>query len=159
MTHTAFAERIIAMQARLYRVSAGILNQRADQEDAVQSCIEKAWRKLPTLRDESSLEAWVTRILINECRAMIRRKRWVVPVETIPDAPAPPDADPDLYRFFASLPDKLRLVMTLHYVEGFEVTEIARLLRLPEGTIKSRLARGREKMKADENLWEEVNEL
>lgn len=158
MTHEAFAERIIAMQARLYRVSAGILSQRADQEDAVQSCIEKAWRKLPTLRDESSLDAWVTRILINECRAIIRRRRWVVPVETIPDAPAPPNADPDLYRFFASLPDKLRLTMTLHYIEGMEVAEIAMVLRLPEGTVKSRLSRGREKMKADESLWEEVYE-
>ena len=156
MTHTTFAERIIAMQERLYRVSAGILSQRADQEDAVQSCIEKAWRKLPTLRDESSLDAWVTRILINECRAIIRRRRWVVPVETIPDAPAPPDADPDLYRFFASLPDKLRLPMTLHYVEGMEVAEIAKVMLLPEGTVKSRLARGREKMKQDESLWEEV---
>ena len=158
MTHDTFAERIIAMQARLYRVSAGILSQLADQEDAVQSCIEKAWRKLPTLRDESSLESWVTRILINECRAIIRRKRWVVPVETIPDAPAPPEADPDLYRFFATLPDKLRLTMTLHYIEGFEVAEIARMLRLPVGTIKSRLARGREKMQQDESLWEEVLE-
>ena len=158
MTYETFAERIIAMQPRLYRVSAGILRQRADQEDAVQSCIERAWRKLPTLREEAYLETWVTRILINECRAIIRRKRWVVPVERIPDSPAPPDADPDLYRFFASLPDKLRLTMTLHYVEGLEVADIARLLRLPEGTIKSRLARGREKMQQDESLWEEVSD-
>ena len=156
MTHEAFAERIIAMQARLYRVSAGILNQLADQEDAVQSCIERAWRKLPTLRDETHLESWVTRILINECRAIIRKRRWMVPVETIPDSPAPPqDADEDLYRFFKSLPDKLRLTMTLHYVEGLEVAEIARVLGLPEGTVKSRLSRGRERMKQDESLWKE----
>lgn len=156
MTHEAFAERIVAMQMRLYRVSASMLRQRADQEDAVQSCIEKAWRKLPTLRDEAQLERWVTSILINECRGQIRRRRWVVPVAEIPDSPAPPDADPDLYRFFASLPDKLRLVMTLHYVEGLEVSEIARMLRVPEGTVKSRLARGREHMKQDASLWEET---
>ena len=82
-----------------------------------------------------------------------------MPVETVPDLPAPPTADPDLYRFFSGLPDKLRLTMVLHYVEGLEVTEIAKLLRLPEGTIKSRLSRGREKMKEDESLWEEVSEL
>ena len=160
MTHEAFAERIIAMQARLYRVSAGILSQRADQEDAVQSSIERAWRKLPTLRDDAYLESWVTRILINECRAIIRRKRWVVPVERIPDTAStpPPDAEPDLYRFFSTLPDKLRLTMTLHYIEGLEVAEIARVLRLPEGTIKSRLSRGRERMRQDESLWEEVLE-
>lgn len=158
MTYADFTERIIAMQPRLYRVSAGILRQRADQEDAVQSSLERAWRKLPTLRDDAILETWVTRILINECRSILRRKRWVVPVETVPDMPAPPTADPDLYRFFTSLPDKLRLTMTLHYVEGLDVAEIARLLRLPEGTVKSRLARGREKMKEDASLWEEVYE-
>lgn len=157
MTHADFTERIIAMEPRLYRVSAGILSQRADQEDAVQSSLERAWRKLPTLRDDSLLETWVTRILINEARAILRRKRWVVPVESVADRPAPPpSADPDLYRFFTSLPDKLRLTMTLHYIEGLDVAEIARLLRLPEGTVKSRLARGREKMKADKSLWEEV---
>ena len=156
MTHEAFAERIIAMQARLYRVSASVLRQRADQEDAVQSCIEKAWRKLPLLRDEDRLEQWVTSILINECRSMIRRRRWVIPVAEVPDTPAPPDADPDLYRFFTSLPDKLRLVMTLRYVEGFEVSDIAHTLRIPEGTVKSRLARGRERMRQDPSLWEET---
>lgn len=156
MTYAVFTERIIAMQPRLYRVSAGILSQRVDQEDAVQSCIERAWRKLPTLRDDAILETWVTRILINECRTILRRKRWVVPVETIADMPAPPAADPDLYRFFASLPDKLRLTMTLHYVEGMDISEISRVLRVPEGTVKSRLSRGREKMKEDESLWEEV---
>lgn len=159
MTHADFTERIIAMQPRLYRVSAGILSQRADQEDAVQSCLERAWRKLPTLRDDAILETWVTRILINECRSILRRKRWVVPVETIADMPAPPPtANPDLYRFFASLPDKLRLTMTLHYIEGLDVAEISRLLRLPEGTVKSRLSRGRERMKEDASLWEEVYE-
>ena len=66
MTHEAFAGRIVAMQQRLFRVSASILSQQADREDAVQSCIEKAWRKLPTLKEEALLEHWVTRILINE---------------------------------------------------------------------------------------------
>ena len=66
MTHEAFAGRIVAVQERLYRVSASILRQEADREDAVQSCIEKAWRKRALLRDEDRFEAWVTRILINE---------------------------------------------------------------------------------------------
>lgn len=71
----------------------------------------------------------------------------------MPDAPAPPDADPDLYRFFTALPDKLRLPMTLHYIEGLEISDIADILRLPIGTVKTRLFRGREKMKQDQHLW------
>ncbi len=154
MTHQAFAERIIAMQARLYRISASLLRQEADREDAVQSCIEHAWLKLSHLRSDGSLEAWVTRILINECYAILRRQKRFVPTEDIPDSPAPPDADPDLYRFFTHLPEKLRLPMVLHYVEGLDVKEIAAILHLPEGTIKSRLSRGRDRMRQDEYLKE-----
>lgn len=149
MTHEVFAGRIVAMQERLYRVSASILRQEADREDAVQSCIEKAWVKLPTLKDETLMEHWITRILINECYAILRRQKRFVPVEQIPDSPAPPDADPDLYRFFTSLPDKLRIPMTLHYVEGMDLKEISSILRMPVSTIKTRLHRGRNRMREE----------
>lgn len=152
MTNEEFARRIIAMQGTLYRVSCTILRQHADREDAAQSCIEHAWRKRHALRDESRLEAWVVRILINECYAILRRQKREVPVEAIPDSPAPPTADPDLYRFFTSLPEKLRLTMVLHYVEGYEIREIAQMLHLPVGTVKTRLMRGREKMRNDPTL-------
>lgn len=158
MTHEAFAGRIVAIQERLYRVSASILRQEADREDAVQSCIEKAWRKRALLRDEGRFDAWVTRILINECYAIHRRQQRFIPVEQVPDAPAPPEENVDLSRFFASLPDKLRLPMALHYVEGLDISEIASILHLPLGTVKTRLYRGREKMKQERHLWKEARD-
>ena len=149
MTNEAFARQVIAMQATLYRVSASILRQECDREDAVQSCIEHAWRKRGQLRDESKLHAWLTRILINECYAILRDRRRMTPVESVPDMPAPPSANPDLYRFFTGLSEKLRLPMVLYYVEGLNVEEIAEILRLPQGTVKTRLMRGRERMRED----------
>ncbi len=154
MTHDDFAARIIAMQGTLYRVTCSILHDHADREDAVQSAIEKAWRKLPSLREESRLQHWMVRILINECYAILRRQKRETPVDTFPDVPAPAGADVDLYQFFTALPDTLRLTMVLHYVEGYEVKEIARMLRLPAGTVKSRLMRGREKLKENEDVKE-----
>lgn len=154
MTNEDFATRIVAMQGTLYRVTCAILREHADREDAVQSAIEKAWRKRGMLRDESRLKAWVVRILVNECYTLLRHQKRETPVESIPDAPAPETADPDLYRFFTGLPDTLRLTMVLHYVEGYEVKEIAHMLRLPVGTVKTRLMRGREKMKQDAYLKE-----
>lgn len=154
MTHEEFAERITAMQGTLYRVSYSILPQLCDREDAVQSCIEKAWRKQGTLREESRLESWVIRILLNECYTLLRRRKREIPVETLPDMEAPPDADPDLYRFFTALPDKLRVPMVLFYVEGYGVEAISSTLRLPLGTVKSRLSRGRALMRRDETLKE-----
>ena len=154
MTNEDFAARIVAMQGTLYRVTCTILRDHADREDAVQSAIEKAWRKRGMLRDESRLRAWVVRILVNECYTLLRRQKRETPVEAIPDAPAPDTADPDLYRFFTGLPETLRLTMVLHYVEGYEVKEIAHMLRIPAGTVKTRLMRGREKMKENEAVRE-----
>ena len=154
MTNEDFAARIVAMQGTLYRVTCAILRDHADREDAVQSAIEKAWRKRTLLRDESKLKPWMTRILVNECYTLLRRQKRETPVESIPDAPAPETANPDLYRFFAELPNTLRLTMVLHYVEGYEVKEIARMLRIPAGTVKTRLMRGREKMKDNEHVKE-----
>ena len=156
MTNEDFATRIIAMQGTLYRVTCAILRDHADREDAVQSAIEKAWRKRGMLRDEGRLRAWVVRILINECYTLLRHQKRETPVEAIPDSPAPDTADPDLYRFFTGLPDTLRLTMVLHYVEGYEVKEIAGMLHLPVGTVKTRLMRGREKLKENESVREVI---
>ena len=156
MTNEDFAARVLAMQGTLYRVTCAILREHADREDAVQSAIEKAWRKRGMLRDEGRLRAWVVRILINECYTLLRHQKRETPVEAIPDSPAPDTADPDLYRFFTGLPDKLRLTMVLHYVEGYEVKEIAGMLHLPVGTVKTRLMRGREKLKENEAVREVI---
>lgn len=158
MTHEEFARRIVAMQGTLYRVSCAILPQLCDREDAVQSAIEKAWLKRAALRDENRLQAWVIRILINECYAIARSRRREIPVAAVPDAPAPTGANTDLYRFFSALPDKLRLPMVLFYLEGHEIKEIAAILHLPTGTVKSRLSRGREAMRRSK-AFEEVQDL
>ena len=94
------------------------------------------------------------RILVNECRTILRRQQRLTPIEILPDLPAPETADPDLYRFFTGLPDTLRLTIVLHYVEGYEVKAIARMLHLPVGTVKTRPMRGREKMKENEYVKE-----
>lgn len=79
-------------------------------------------------------------------------------MEAVPAMPAPTGANASLYHFFSSLPDKLRLPMVLYYLEGYSIAEIGGMLRLPQGTVKSRLARGREKMKKD-RAFEEVEGL
>lgn len=154
MTNEDFAARVTQMQGTLYRVTCAMLRNHADREDAVQSAVEKAWRKLGALQDERRFQAWLVRILVNECRAILRQQKREIPVESIPDTPAPESADPDLYRLFTSLPDTLRLTMVLHYVEGWDVKDVARIQRIPVNTVKSRLARGREKMKENEHVKE-----
>ncbi len=147
MTSDDFASRIVAMQETLYRVSYSILPLACDREDAVQEAIQKAWQQREKLRKEEAMQPWVTRILINECYALLRRKKREVPMEALPERQAPADADVSLHQLFLSLEDALRLPAVLHYIEGYEVKDIARILRLPAGTVKSRLHRARKKMK------------
>ena len=158
MTQKEFAERIGSMQTTLYRVSRSILPQLCDCEDAVQSAILKAWRQINHLRDDDKLQSWLIRIVIHECYALLKKRRREVPTLVLPEKAVPLGADPDLYRFFAALPEKIRMVMVLYYVEGYDISGIAEILRLPRGTVKSRLSRGRERMR-QENYMEEVEEL
>ena len=154
MTHDDFAARIIAMQGTLYRVTCTILRNHADREDAVQSAIEKAWRKRDSLKDDNRRTHWIVQILIHECYTILRRQKRELPVEALSDKPAPEGSEPDLYRFFTSLPDTLRLTMVLHYLEGWDVKDVALILQLPANTVKSRLMRGREKLKENEHVKE-----
>ncbi|MBP3411092.1 MAG: sigma-70 family RNA polymerase sigma factor [Clostridia bacterium] len=143
MTQAEFTARVVAMQDTLFRVSTTILPQLCDREDAVQGAIEKAIRKRDRLRDDHALEKWLTRILINECYTILRRRKRETLYDDIPERETEPDALPDIYQLFTSLEDKYRLPMVLHYVEGYSVEEISGILRLPKGTVKSRLHRGR----------------
>ncbi len=147
MTKEDFAQRATAMRDRLYRVSATLLRRECDREDAVQEALLTALRRLPALRNEDKFEAWLMRILINTCYDQLRRAKREITVDTIPDVYAAPEGGTDLFRYFHQMEEKYRLPMVLHYVEGYEVREVARLLRLPEGTVKSRLMRGRAMLK------------
>ena len=68
-------------------------------------------------------------------------------MDEVPDVYFAPEDSRELYRAFQTLEEKYRLPMVLHYVEGYNVDEIARMLRRPEGTIKSQLMRGRKMLR------------
>ena len=85
MTQAEFVRRVVAMEDTLYRVSTTILPQLCDRQDAVQSAIEKALRKQEKLRDPNALEAWLTRILINECYLILRSRKRETPMNDLPE--------------------------------------------------------------------------
>lgn len=143
MTCTEFADRILAMQETLYRVSYSLLPQSCDREDAVQEAIRIAWQKQDTLREEKYMKTWVIRILIHECYTMLRKRKREFPTESLPERIAPPDADPDIHDAMLKLPEHFRVPILLHYIEGYPLKDVAKMMRLPIGTVKSRLNRAR----------------
>ena len=153
MTTEEFSERIVGMIQTLYRVSYSQLAQDCDRDDAVQECLYKAWKKRHQLKDERFMQTWVIRILINECRNIQKKGRLELPLDELSERVAPPDANHELHDALFAIDETLRLPIVLHYMEGYSTKEIAQMLRLPHGTVKSRMSRARIQLKEIIN-WE-----
>jgi RNA polymerase sigma-70 factor, ECF subfamily len=141
-----FIGEVQAMERTLYRVARSYLPGWESCADAVQEALTKAWAKRSRAKPEF-FRAWMTRIVINECHNISRHRKRVLPAADIrPPADPPPDYAP-LHDSLTALPEKLRTPLLLHYLEGFPLADVARILRVPEGTVKSRLYLARKKLK------------
>lgn len=145
MDKEEFTRAVLEYESTLYRVAKSMLGSEADCADAAQNALLRAWEKQHTLRDTAYFKTWLTRILINECRAMLRQRARYAPLEAeAAEGEIAPEGGGELYEAVMGLDEKYRLPVVLHYIEGFKTAEIAAMLRLPEGTVKTRLRRARE---------------
>lgn len=148
MDKDTFTRLAMEQKRTLYRVAISYTGHLPDAEDAMQEALLRAWDKRHTLRDEAFFGTWLTRILINECKTLLRRRRRLIPAEQLPQAApaAPDDAAALLREELMALPEKYRLPLVLHVLEGYAIRDIAQMLRLPEGTVKTRIARAKHKL-------------
>lgn len=142
MDKQEFTRRVLLKQDALYRISGGLLREPQDRMDAVQEAVLKAWAGLGRLRCEEFFETWLTRILINECRNIQRRRARVAPPEAAKE-PVAPQSDDALRDALRLLDEKYRLPLLLYYMEGYHLHEIAVILKIPKGTVATRLKRAR----------------
>jgi len=144
----SFVTRIEAKADSLYRVAWAILGHNADVADALQETALRAWQYREKLRHEEYFGTWVTRICINVCRRMKRRRRPIISLE---DVPEPSSSPPDMALSIAlrALPESLRLPLTLQYAEGMSYLEIAKTLALPESTVRGRIARAKQQLRKE----------
>lgn len=143
MTSEAFTEAVIRMTPTLYRIARGQLLIEADQQDAVQEAIRRSWEKRGSLKNERYLQTWVIRILLNVCHDIQRYGKREFPVDEIPDRPLEAPDYTDLRSALFRLKDKERVPVILHYIEGYDVRHVAEILRIPAGSVKTRLMRAR----------------
>lgn len=148
MDKQEFARRVTQMQGSLYRVAASYLRGESDRLDAVSEAIARAWEKRETLRDEALFSTWMTRILIRVCVDIQRRQKRMTPVDTLPETPTGEDSCAALREAVDSLPQKLRTMVVLYYMEGYEVLEVARIIGTTKGAVCAGLSRAREKLRA-----------
>ena len=143
-----FSGQIEKLGPTLFRVAFAILRNRTDCEDAAQNAVLKAYRNLGSLKQRSYFKTWLISILKNECFDMLKRRRPTLDVteQELSYEMAVPDVD--LNRAFDQLSPEERLTITLYYYEGYDTREIAKLTEVSEGTVRSRLSRGRASLRA-----------
>jgi len=171
----AFNELVLAYQDRVYNLAYRILGDPAAAEDATQETFIAAYRRLSTFRGGSFL-SWLMRTVANRCYDELRRQKrrpsvsWESFGEMDEEAnpflvnghPTPEEAtqQAELTRFLQAaiiaLPPDQRIVLVLSDVEGMNYQEIAETVRIPVGTVKSRLARARARLR---DLLQERKEL
>lgn len=151
MDKSIFTEKVLEAESTLYHVAKSILVQDADCEDAVQGAILKAYEKVNTLKDQKYFRTWLVRILINECYRLKRKKKAVVSYDEYFEFAAAEENEnySELYIAISKLPVKIRTTIVLYYIEEYSVDEIKHILRIPSGTVKSRLAKGRKILKLE----------
>jgi len=132
-----------------------ILGSFNDAEDLTHDAFVRAWNNIDSLRDPAQFQPWFDRILVNLCRDRQRRSR-IVRIVPVDDAAGRPTADPydelighhELLSALDSLEVDLRAVVVLRYWADLAVDDVAARLGLPPGTVKSRLHRAVNRMRA-----------
>jgi RNA polymerase sigma-70 factor (ECF subfamily) len=135
-------------QHKVFRMAAAMLRDSGRAEEVTQDIFLKVWRALPSYDGRALVSTWMYTIARNACLSAIRAEsyRRTEPLESVaePVSPASSGGDVDWARLLAQLPDVQRQVVTLYYFEDRDVREVARLLGLAVGTVKSHLYRARQ---------------
>jgi len=145
----AFESIFNAVQEPLFRIALSILKNRPDAKDALQETFINAYTNIQKLKQPQLFKTWITRILINNAKAIIKKnKKYLLQQEIIPIYSEALNEDEILVNeLVGKLNEKERIVIQLKFFGGYELHFIAHILKCPESTVKSRLYRGLQNIK------------
>jgi RNA polymerase sigma-70 factor, ECF subfamily len=157
-----FQARLADCGTLAFRVALGVLRNRAEAEDVAQEALLRAYRKFHRLRDREKFRSWLVRIAwrlaMDHGRAERRRSGYEMQkasdhareiqhgAQNAEELAASAEFQKRLSAAMDALPEKLRIVMVMAGIEGYDTREMAALLELPEGTVKSRLRLARARL-------------
>ena len=153
----AFATLVERHERRTFNLALRFLGRDDDDRDATHDAFLSALRKLSGFRGDAAFSTWMHRVTVNACYDMLRKRARAPLLRPVsdeegfapePGAPAPDHADEvagttDVARALALVAVEYRAVLVLHDVQDVAVEDVARILDVPIGTVKSRLHRGR----------------
>ncbi|EOS80147.1 sigma-70 family RNA polymerase sigma factor [Dorea sp. 5-2] len=144
----AFVELMEKYKTALYKVAKSYLGSEDDIADVMQDTVLAAYEHIKELKNASYFKTWLTRILINQCKDFLRQQKKYVVSDKIAETPYEmPENNREFYELIKELPEDYRMIFLLYYGEGFKTNEIAQILDVNENTVKSRLRRGRDRLK------------
>lgn len=158
MNKDKFIEEIKTNKSQMYMVALSILKNAEDAEDIVQEALLAAYEKLYTLKDDDKFKSWMMRIVVNQAKMYIRKNSNIVYMDHVEDFieayTEEKDEDWNIWELVLSLKSELSTVVILYYEQNYGIREISKIMRIPSGTVKSRLSKARAllKTKLEESL-------
>ena len=145
---TAFTELIQLYTQSMYKSARAILHHDEDVADAISETILTCWEKIGQLKQDKYFKTWLIRILINKSNDILRKRENLFFTDEMPEVPATDNNFENIEwkEALNSLSERYRIVIMLYYVEGFKTSEIGQILDISESTVRTRLARGRERL-------------
>lgn len=135
----------------MYKVARGFLSSQEDVADAMAETVLNCYEKIGSLKQNSYFKTWMIRILINNCKDILRKQKRYVPAEEIPER-EDVNSRGEMLEFqelIEPLREQDRSIFTLYYVYGMKAKEIAAYMEMKENTVLSRLKRGREALREE----------
>ena len=149
MNDRDYMARVRAMEGRLYRIAQAMLWRDADCADAIQEAVFRGWMKKGQLNEPAHFETWLIRILINQCKDVLRRRRRdPLPLDIETGQEDRLCEDVHLRACLKRLPEEYRIPLLLHHLEGYSIRDVAKMLCLPEKRVTARLYRARKALRA-----------
>lgn len=140
---------ILENMQTLYRVAFGMLKNDDEIYDAISATTVKVFENIHTLKKEEYVKTWITRILINECYKICNKNKKIIYLENVQQKNLVHNDTHEELEFknlIRNLNDELKEIVILYYFEDFSIKEISKIIKIPEGTVKTRLSRARKKL-------------
>lgn len=144
----SFIKLCEAYQVVLYNSAYKLLLNNEDVADCLQETEIRAWQNIPNIKNEAAFNSWIFRIMINIAKDILKKRVELVEFEESYMGVNERNYERShLEEEFNNLPDRYKIPIVLHYYAGFNINEISEQLNLSKNTVKTRLARGRVKLK------------
>lgn len=132
----------------IFRLELNYMGSFSEAEDVTQNVLIRLYKARRPFESPEHLRYWLVRVTINESKRMLLSPwRRTESLELLEDRAALPEENRGLFKAVMELPDKYRVPIYLYYYEGYSTEELAKLLKIPGSTVRTRLRRGRERLK------------